>query len=122
MLTNLRKKTQSHLRTCIRYGIGTGRIADEYNSRIFAASHMQRDSNILIVLDTGKQTTVAGKGKLYEKFLQTGEIKDFSGYGSTPAKFHQEHYQRAPLCTMSFAETYGNMHYDCRQSKIVLQV
>ena len=50
--------------------------------------------------------------------MKTGELKDFTGYGSVPAQFAQEHYDEAPLRVMSFAETFGNLHYDCRESKL----
>ena len=49
--------------------------------------------------------------------MRTGEITNFTGCGETPAKFAQEHFNEAALRVMSFAETFGNMHYDCRQSK-----
>ena len=55
-------------------------------------------------------------GKSFEEFLKSGELKNFSGFQTVPAKYHEEHFEEAPLRIMSFADTYGNMYYDCTQS------
>ena len=105
----------------MRYGIGTGRIADHYNARIAAVSNIQRSTNIVLLVDNGKQCTISGFGKLFDKFLKTGNLKDYTGFGTVPATFHEEHFQEAPLRIMTFADTFGNMHYDCRESELYFQ-
>ena len=55
---------------------------------------------------------------MYDHFMQTGEVKNFTGIGTVPVKFAEEHFNEAPLRVMTFAQTFGNMHYDCRQSKL----
>ena len=70
----------------------------------------------MLLLNTGKQCTISGIGQVFEDFLKTGNISNFTGFGTEPAKSHEQHYQEAPLRIMTFAQTYGNMHYDCSQS------
>ena len=72
------------------------------------------------LIDTGKQCTIAGFGKVFEDFMRKGIVKNFMGCGTVPASFHEEHYDEALLWVMSFAQTFGNMHYDCCQSKYVI--
>ena len=116
----LEKKIQSHLRTAIWYGIGTGWLADEWNLRLLPAITYKRDVNIISLIDTGKQCTIAGMGKVFEKFLETGKIKDFTGFGLVPAKYSDEHFSEAPLRVMSFAESYSEMQYTCKKSNSYL--
>ena len=70
----------------------------------------------MLLMDNGKQCTISGLGPMFEEFLRSGEVKHFTGFKCVPAKFHEEHFEEAPLRIMSFADTYGNMHYDCSQS------
>ena len=117
----LKKKIQSHLRTCIRYGIGTARIVDHMYMRLFEASNIaKKDTNVVILLDTGGQATVSGVGKVYEHFLKTGLLENFTGYGTWPAKYDDEHFEGAPLRMMTFAESFADMDYNCRESNIFL--
>ena len=72
------------LRNTICHGIATGRIADHLNERILASSLLKRNTNIVIMIDTGKQCTIAGFGKSYEEFMRTG---NFTGCGTKPANY-----------------------------------
>ena len=105
---------QSHLRTCVRFGIGTGRIAQHYNERISATLNIKRLTNILLAIDTGKQCTISGFGKVYDEFMRTGVVKNYTGCGTIPATCDEEHFDEAPLRIMSFADTFGNMHNNYR--------
>ena len=77
---------------------------------------MKRFTNIMLFLDTGKQCTIAGFGKIFDEFLKSGKVINFTGFGTTPARYEDEHFEEAPLRLMSFSETFGNMHYDCSNS------
>ena len=55
-------------------------------------------------------------GEVYDNFLQTGEITNFTGFGQLPTKYSDDHYSEAPLRVMSFAESYGDMQYTCKKS------
>ena len=74
----------------------------------------------MLLIDTGKQCTIAGFGKVFEEFMRNGTVKNFTGCGTVPASFHEEHYDEALLRVMSFAQTFGNMYYDCRQSMYLI--
>ena len=54
----------SHLRSSVRYGLGTGRIANHYNEHIFAAANCERFANVVILIDNGKQCTISGMGRV----------------------------------------------------------
>ena len=116
-IRELKKKIQSHLRTAIQYAVGTGHIADHYHDRLFQATNqIKKLTNIVILLDTGHQTTIAGAGEVFEKFLQTGLLQNFTGYGQRPVKFDDEHFEDLDLRMMTFAEMFADMDYDCRES------
>ena len=107
------------LRTCIRYDIGTTRIADHLYERLFKASEIpKKDTNVVILIDTSGLATVSGVGKVYENFLKTGVLENFTGYGMRPAKFDEPHFEDAPIRMMTFAESFADMDYDCRESKL----
>ena len=81
------------------------------NQRLSAAGLPERQTNLNIVLDTGKQCTVSGVGEMYEEFLRTGILKYFTGWGTKPAGSEDSHFEEAPLRIMTFADTYGNDKY-----------
>ena len=70
-----------------------------------------RGTNLNIVIDTGKQSTVSGTGKIFEEFKRTGVLKHFTGYGQKPALSQESHYAEALVRLMTFADTYGNDDY-----------
>ena len=114
----MQKKIQSHLRTCIRYGIATGRIADNYNERIANSTKMvKKMAGIMICIESGSQCTLAGYGPIFDKFMETGKIENFSGFGNIPAHSKQEHFHEAPLRVMTFANTYNDNFKEFRKSK-----
>ena len=96
------------LRNTIQNGIATGHIADHLNERILAASLLKCYTNIVLMIDTGKQCTIAGSGKAFDDFKRTGVLKNFTGFGTNPATYSDSHFQEAPLRFMTFAETYDN--------------
>ena len=116
-ISQLQKKTQSQLRSCVRYGIGTARIADHCNKRIFKASKIKREADFLMFVDTGKQCTISGQGKLFQEFLETGKIGNFSGKSTIPAKFSEEHFDEAPFRIMAFADSFYSDSPSASQQK-----
>ena len=99
------------LRTTIRNGISTVRIAQHLNARLLASGLPPRKTNLNVVIDTGKQCTIAGEGESYEEFLRSGIVKFFTGWGEKPALSKDPHYAEAPLRLMNFVDTYGNDEY-----------
>ena len=106
------------LRSTIQNGISTTRLADHLNDRLLSSGLMKRFTNLVIMIDTGKQCTLAGCSKSYEEFKKTGVLKNFTGYGQRPALFHEAHFNEAPLRLMTFGQTYGNDKY--KESKLVI--
>ena len=66
------------------------------------------------MLDSGNQTTHSGMGESYENFVNTGQLTGFTGCGSAPATKADDHFEDAPIRTMTFAETFGDMDYNCK--------
>ena len=107
----------SHLRTAIRYSIATARIADEYNQRISAANDLpKREVNMQFILDTGRQSSLAGFGKMFDNFLETNEMSNFTGYDMIPATTDKEHFDEAPIRKFAFVDTFDDKHYKCWES------
>ena len=76
---------------------------DHYHGRIVQATNeLRKLTNIVILLDTGLQTTIAGFGKVWDKFRETGLLQDFTGFGQNAATFEDEHFEDAALRTMTF--------------------
>ena len=114
-------KIHSHLRNLVRCSIATGRFADRCNERIADAQNSEKKVvNMIFFSDTGKQCTIAGMGPIFENFLQTGDLnlKDLTGFGTSPATSTQEHFDEASFRIMNFADTYGNVHADFSKCKI----
>ena len=109
-MRQLREKIQSHLRNAIRCSIATGRFAEELNRHISQATGIDQDLvHMMFFLDAGKQSTMVGMGRMYEEFLKSGKLEGYSGFGTRPAEFNEEHYDEAPLRIMTFSNTYGNV-------------
>ena len=119
-MSELRTRIESHLRTTIRYAIATGRIAHYYNNKLLGADKNDRKVNIFMHLDTGKQSTVSGLGKIYEEYKKTGKIANYTGYGLAPVEFGDEDFDSAPYRKIDFDETYAHMPYDARRSELIL--
>ena len=106
------------LRNAIRKRIETGRLADNLNSRIFESSLLRRLTNICLLIDTGKQCTIAGFGQAFEEFQSTGILSNFTGSGQKPATNKDPHFDEASLHIMTFSDTYDNVCEKYSESKI----
>ena len=99
------------LRSTIRNGIGTIRIAEHLNARLIASGLPERKTNLNVMVDTGKQCMFAGSGDSFEDFQMTGLLRKFMGFGEKPAVSTDAHYSEAPLHLMNFTDTYDNDKY-----------
>ena len=99
------------LRNTIRHGIGTIHLADHLNARLHASGLPRRETNLSMMIDTGKQCTFSGKGESFKDYKRTGYLRGFTGYGEKPALSKDPHYSEALLRFMSLADTYGNDEY-----------
>ena len=105
------------MKTAFQYGIVTKRLCDAYNERVKGFSKVQKDASIVMMLETGEQSTLSGKGVIYNEYLQTGLLQGFTGCGMTPVNFCDPNAQAAPIRKMSFADTYKGVTYKATRSK-----
>ena len=108
------------MRTAIRYGLATYRLAQEYNNRLFAASNVKKIAGVSMYFDTGDQSTVSGNGLMHEKFQRTGLLQGYTDCGMTPRQFGDPDYDRAALRSMCFDETFMGMKYNVTKHKFSL--
>ena len=114
----MESKIQTHLRSSIRYCIATARIADEYNKRISAGNNiLKREVKMQFIFDSGTQSTLAGFGEMYEEFLKSGKILDFSGKGTNVATSKQSLFDVVPLRKMNFVDTFDGKRHRVADSK-----
>ena len=90
----LKNKIETHICTCIRYGYATQRLCEAYNSQV---GHNVGKSAFGAFIDTGRQATVAGDGKMYEDYKKTGVLHGFTGCGLSPTPFKEANSDEAPL-------------------------
>ena len=105
------------MKTCIRTGIATARLCDELNRRLAGVVADPVKSGIYINIDSGIQTTIGGKGEIFENFKRSGHLGQFTGCGTKPSGFYDANFEYAKLRYINFDETYAGMPYDCRRSK-----
>ena len=119
-MKQVKRRLYSSLCSTVHVGFNTVRLAEIYNQRTTVPSPSNENVGYLSIVDTGGQTTISGSGKIFERFLSTGWVDTFSGYGTKPVTFLEKSFLCAPLRKMNFDETYYGMHYDCRKSKHLL--
>ena len=108
--------------TCLHEGIAATRVADCYNDKITNLGHEFGPTGCVMVVDTGEQCTVAGCGPMFEQFLWSGKIKNYTGYGEEPTRFYEDNFDKSPFRIMKFDQTFDKMPYDCRKSEFHSQI
>ena len=71
---------------------------------------------MVICIDTGRQTTVAGHGHLMNKFRRNQPISGYTGFGQTPVKLPDDLFQDSDIREVSFADTFTLQNYDVSKS------
>ena len=116
-LPELIKKRKSQLMTALREGVTATRLADYYNDKM----NKRLTTGNITIIDTGEQTTICGSGEIFNKFLQSGKIENFSGFGQKPVNFYDSNFEVAPFRMITYDQTFRGMPYDCsRGNKIYL--
>ena len=95
--------------TALREGVTASRVSDFYNNKM----NLRKQSGNISIIDTGEQTTVCGSGELFNKFLQTGVIDNFSGFGTKPVTFFKCNFSSAPYRVITYDQTFRGLPYDC---------
>ena len=116
----LRTKLSSTLLTGLREGLASIRIADFLNQKLTEDGEDIPSAGGLMILDTGKQCSIAGYGKLFEEFLSSGKVTEFTGYGQKPKTFYDKNFETSPCRIFNFDQTYYKQPYDARTRKISL--
>ena len=109
----LKNKIEMHIKTCIRYGYATQKLCEAYNSRVGQSSGK---SGFGVYIDTGRQSTIAGAGKMYADYQKTGLLQGFTGCGITPTPFKNANSDEAPIRLMTFVDTYYGLRYKITRS------
>ena len=107
---------ESAIETCIRSGLNAARKIEDYNKRYLGIGR----PDIVILIDNKRYANVAGSGKVYEDFLKTKEIGQFTGKES-PAKLSTEiGYKKGLLQVMEFDDCFKRVHTDPRNCEYIL--
>ena len=61
----LKTKIQSHMKTTFCYGIATKRLCDALNERVLGAAKIKKKSGVVMLIDTGDQSTISGSGEIF---------------------------------------------------------
>ena len=108
--------------TSLREGVAATRVADFYNQKMSELGKIFGPTGCVVAVESGGQCTISGSGQIFDNFLLTGKIKHHSGYGREPVKFYEENFDKAPYRLMKFDQTFDNMPYDCRKSKLAEKI
>ena len=113
-IPELEKKFKSYMMTSFRIGIGASRIAEVLNHR----KGLNGNVGCMFLMQTGDQATVSSEGFLVEKFLKSGKIKQFPGFGTTPKRIFDREFKDAQYRFVRFDETNYYLNYDSQQSTV----
>ena len=98
-------------------GINTCQYAEIYQQCTKPTGSVQSAAvDHVSLYDLGGQTTISGSGKIFKDFLESGLLRNFSGYGQKPIIFYKDDFDSASIRLMNLDETYFGMHYDVLDS------
>ena len=106
--------------TCLREGVAATRVADFYINKMIHSGQKFGPTGCVMAVEVGNQCTVSGSGQMFENFLLSGKIENYSGFGQEPVRFYEENYDKAPFRIMKFDQTFDKMPYDCRKSMLLI--
>ena len=92
--------------TALKEGIAVTRIADFLNDQLKIIGQINGPAGALIAVDTGEQCSISGVGPIYENFLRTGKLMNYSGFGTEASTFHDSDFETAPLRIINYDETF----------------
>ena len=105
---------QSNLLTSLHEGLASIRMADFLNKIMFSRGEDVCDTGCILLLKTGVQCTIAGSGKIFQEFQESGQVKEYSTV--SPVSFYAENFETASYRILNFDQTFYKMLYDCRKS------
>ena len=121
-MADLERKLVTTLCTSIREGLASLRIAEFLNKKL---RDLGRDvggvPGGVFLIDTGNQTTISGVGSIFDEFLRSGKIENYTGSDEQPTQmFDKKNYHTAACRLMTFDQTFYRMPYDCRSRMFIL--
>ena len=96
-LNQVKGKLFSTIMTSLHEGIAATRIADFLNEQLRVLGKINGTAGAVLAVDTGEQCTISGVGPMYDEFLRTGRLTNYSGYGQKATTFHDKDFESAPL-------------------------
>ena len=103
--------------TSFREGLASTRIAEFLNEQLKILDQTNGQPGAVMLLDTGEQCTIAGVGPIFDKFLKTGKLMSYSGFGTEASTFEDKDFETVPLRLINYDETFYKMPYDVCKSK-----
>ena len=85
--------------------------------KLSAEEDISTQPGAIMILDTGKQCSIAGCGKIFDDFLKYGHVKNYTGYGQKPKTFYDKNFKTADCRIFKFDQTYYKQPYDARTCK-----
>ena len=89
----------------------------EYLNKIMV-SHGQavEAPGCILLFKTGEQSTISGSGDIFQRFKDTGELKEYCTAVQQPVSFYNNNFEQVHYRSLTFDQTFYKMPYDCRNS------
>ena len=110
---------QSKLLTSLREGLAAIRMAEYLNKILASRGEAVEPTGCILLLKTGQQSTISGTGDIFQRFKQTGEVKEYCADVQEPVSFYDDNFDRAHYRFLTFDQTFYKMPYDCRKSMFI---
>ena len=75
------------------------------------------EAGAVLLIDTGKQCSLAGYGKIFDAFRRSGKIMHYTGYGNEPKSYYDKNFDTALYRIFKFDQTFYRQPYDARKRK-----
>ena len=119
-MKELERKLLTTLLSSLREGLAATRIAEFIRNKLQQHGKNIQPPGAVLMIDTGEQCSVAGTGALFEAFLQSGQLENYTGYGQDPKAFYDKNFETALYRRFNFDQTFYRQPYDARSRKIYL--
>ena len=105
---------KSKVSTCVKKIVEAAKAYESLNNLEDKGNPSIPKPQFFLALDSGKKSHIAGYGRMFENFLETQELGEFSGKGTKPV-FPNDANHRNALIQI---ETYGNENTMKRKRKV----
>ena len=88
-MADLKRRLLLTVCSSVHEGHAAVRIAEFLNKKL---KDMGEDDvglpGLVMAIDTGEQCTLAGSGHMFEEFMTSEKVVNYTGYGTQPTKFY----------------------------------